>query len=314
MGFSTNSSACCYIDNIVVSMSGMIPDTSVVFKIDGTQVYFSENGTADNRSPARELIASGSQLMANYIQDTPEAFSYVCSKDVTALVKAFSAKAPEPAANHPGRALYAVSGVDTDTISPLGGFSPGETSYLSYAGWSLVIIYSSVETKGHCLYLYDTFMHSNGDTNIDFDSDNVSGGTISGFIVPDRIQNSDGSWEVNAARLTVFVGEGDEAYGSDSLSFNGTALWDGTTSTGTGKENSAAHPNNIWNGKSLGMTADGVDIDTCNVTWNSGLLHAGDTSARIDLPTATDEWNLIYIILAFRSKARAGGNLSYLIE
>jgi hypothetical protein len=278
----------------------MIPDTSVIFKIDGNQVYFSENNT-----PAQgdgEIIASWSDSMENYIGATPEGFSYVCFKDVTALVKTYSSKAPDPAINHPGNAVYTVGDVAADVIST--SFNPGGYSYLSYAGWSLVIVYSSVETKGHCLYLYDTFMHSGSSENIDFDEDGQPGGTITGFIVPDPIEE-----EVNAAKLTVFVGEGDEQYSNDYLMFNDTKLWDGTTGSG----NSAEYPNNCWNGKSLGMTADGVDIDTFYVTWESELLLPGHTSADIDVPTQTDEWNLIYMILAFRSESRAGGALSYLI-
>ncbi len=300
-GFSEGGSGgteYCYIDNITITTSEMIPDTSVVFKIDGNQVYYSDNGTPAQGT--QELVASSSEVMTNYMMGSPEGYSYVCYKDVTALVKAYSTKAPDPAVNHPGNALYTVGGVAGDT-----------TSVLSYAGWSLIIIYSSAETQGHCLYLYDTFMHSDGYENIDFDDDGMEGGIISGFIVPEPIEG-----EANAARLTVFVGEGDERASNpwldlsgDHLDFNGTTLWDGTDSIG----NSETDPDNAWNGMSADMTADGVDIDTFYVTWASGLLTTGDTSAQIDVPTLVDEWNLIYIILSFRSEPRASGSLSYLI-
>ncbi len=298
LGFA-ESGEYCYLDNITVTTSAMIPDTSVAFKIDGNQVFFSDNGTP--QQGAQELIASSSQVMTNYLgSDDPSGFSYVCFKDVTALVKAFSVKAPDPAVNHPGNAIYTVGGVAGDPAIE------GETEYqLAYAGWSLVIVYSSGETKGHALYLYDTFIHSDGGgTNVDFDNDGQPGGTISGFIVPEPIEG-----EVDAAKLTVFVGEGDVKYTGDYLSFNGSKLWDGTNTTG----NSQSNPNNVWNSKSLGMTADGVDIDTFQVTWASGLLQQGDTSSQIDVPTPIDEWNLVYIILSFRSQPRAGGALSYLI-
>ncbi|MFC2021122.1 hypothetical protein ACFLU1_04975 [Chloroflexota bacterium] len=291
----------CYLDNFTITTSEMIPDTSVVFKIDSNQVFFSDNGTPEQG--AQEIVADWSDYMENYIGATPEGYSYVGFKDVTALVKAFSAKAPDPAVNRPGNAIYTVGSVAADTIST--SYSPGENSYLSYAGWSLVLIYSSVETQGHSLYLYDSFMHSGGDENIDFDDDGQPGGIISGFIVPEPIEG-----EVNAAKLTVFVGEGDEQYSDDYLAFNDTKLWDGTNTTG----NSAGSPNNAWNGESLGMSADGVDVDTFYVTWESGLLLTGHTSAQIDVPTDTDEWNLVYIILAFRSEPRAGGALNYMIE
>jgi hypothetical protein len=62
------------------------------------------------------------------------------------------------------------------------------------------------------------------------------------------------------------------------------------------------------------MSEDGVDIDTFHVSWLSGLLDTGDTSAKIDLPTGTDSWNMIYIILAFRSETKTGGAISYLVR
>ena len=289
----------CYISNITVTTSAMLPDTSIVFKIDGNQVSFSENGTP--QQDTQELVANGSQVMTNYIGSDPAGFSYVCFKNVTALVKAFSVKAPDPAVNHPGNANYSVGGVAGD---PAPAINPDTEYQLAYAGWSLVIVYSGAETKGHCLYLYDTFIHSDGSENIDFDNDGHPGGTTSGFIVPEPIEG-----EVDAAKLTAFVGEGDLMYTGDYLAVNGSKLWDGTNTTG----NSASNPNNVWNSKSLGMTADGVDIDTFHITWASGILHTGDTSAQIDVPTQSDEWNLVYIILSFRSKPRASGALTYLI-
>jgi hypothetical protein len=61
------------------------------------------------------------------------------------------------------------------------------------------------------------------------------------------------------------------------------------------------------------MVGGGTDIDTFHVTWGDGLLQPGDTSAQIDLLTETDSWNLVYIILSFRSDVIAGGTISYLI-
>jgi hypothetical protein len=152
------------------------------------------------------------------------------------------------------------------------------------------------------------------DRNVDWDGDGSPGGTIGGFLVPERVQNPDGTWEVNAAKLTVFVGEGDDVYNGDYLAFNGTKLWDGTTSHSL---------NDVWNSKSMGMSADGVDVDTLGInptasppqyiTWDSDLLEPGDTSAQIDMYTQTDSWNLIYIILSFRSSITSGGTISYLV-
>jgi hypothetical protein len=61
------------------------------------------------------------------------------------------------------------------------------------------------------------------------------------------------------------------------------------------------------------MSADGVDIDTFYVTWESGLLEPGDTSAQIDINTGTDIWNLVYMIVSFRSEVTSGGTISYIV-
>ena len=151
----------------------------------------------------------------------------------------------------------------------------------------------------------------------------MPGGFISGFIVPDQIPG-----ELNAAGLTVFVGEGDDCYDDDFIAFNAPdsyqthpqdipdsyKLWDGTSSTAVPGSNTSSHPNNVWNGMSVDLTADGVDIDTFSITWASGMLQPHDTSARINMYTGTDNWNLIYIIISFRSSVTTGNALSYLIR
>jgi hypothetical protein len=66
---------------------------------------------------------------------------------------------------------------------------------------------------------------------------------------------------------------------------------------------------------------DGIDIDTLGsdppngkyITWASNILKTGDTSAQIDLVTHTDVWNMVYMILSFRSVTSMGGILSYRI-
>jgi hypothetical protein len=274
----------CNLDNITITV--MTPDTSAVFKIDGKQVYFDGDGMPQQGT--QPITADRLQVLPNYNSNgSPNGFSYACYKDVTSLVKTFSAKAPDPATNHPGNGTYTAGDVLGDTGNDW-----------SYAAWSLIIIYSSAETQGHQLYLYDKFFYADENTNIDFDKDGQPGGHISGFIVPDRIGS-----EVNAAKLTVCVGEGDECYEDDSLIFNGTYL-----------SNAQSPWDNVWNSKSPGVSNDGIDIDTFDITWASGLLEEGDTSAQIDLPTQIDSWNLVYIILSFRSETTTGGALSYLIR
>jgi hypothetical protein len=100
---------------------------------------------------------------------------------------------------------------------------------------------------------------------------------------------------------------------------NDTKLWDGTTVG----NNSQGSPDNDFNSTSMGFsTYDGIDIDTLGldppngkyITWASGILNPGDTSAQIDMVTHTDVWNVVYIILSFRSKTTTAGALSYLIH
>ncbi|MBI4303082.1 MAG: hypothetical protein HY665_01905 [Chloroflexi bacterium] len=285
------SSEYCYLDNIAVST--MPVDNSVVFKINGQQVYFDADD--EPQQGLQPLTADSVQVLENRSSYLPGSYFYAAKKDVTELVQTFSPKAPDPATNHPGNATYTVGDVDATWDA---------NSEIAYAGWSLVIIYTSYETKGHQFYLYDTFVTSEQNNNVDFDNDGQPGGNINGFLVPNPVAG-----EVNAVQITAFVGEGDNYYPGDYLRLNGTKLWDGTTSN----QNSAANPNNVWNDRSIGMNADGVDVDTFHVTWASGLLRPGDTSAQVDLQTNTDIWQLVYIILSFRSEATTGGALSYLI-
>lgn len=271
-----------YLDNITITV--MSPDTSVTFQIDGHQVYFDGNGVP--RQGAQPLLADDWQLIPNYLGSSPHGFSYSAFRDVTQLIRTFGIKAPDPAPNHPGNGTYTVGGVTADT-----------GDQLSYAAWSLLIVYSSPATAGHQLYLYDKFMHAGTNTDIDFDNDGQPGGNINGFVVPNQIPG-----EVNVAKLTAFVGEGDEIYSGDSLRFNGTAL-----------SNAQSPWNNVWNSQSPGISNDGIDIDTFDITWASGLLVAGATSAQINLPTTQDNWNVIYIMLSFRSETSTGGALTYRI-
>jgi len=224
--------------------------------------------------------------------------------------------------------LYNGTGHDTGdyTAYPLGTpahMLPGESSYggrynASYAGWSVVIIYSTPDMKGHQLYLYDisdpnfTFKESYPEgvsqSNPDFDGDGEPGGNVSGFLVPQPITG-----EADAAKITCFVGEGDEDKTGDSFKVTGPS--------GTGEyllDGTGTPWNNVWNSVSLGITASGIDIDTFYVPWGtppgSGILRPGDTSAQIDIPTTGDGFTLSYIILSFRSSITSGGTISYLVK
>lgn len=162
-----------------------------------------------------------------------------------------------------GNATYTVTGVVGTTESEW-----------SYAAWSLVIIYSSPSELAHQFYLYDHFLYADMGSAHNFE--------IEGFEAPADAQ----------AVLTCFVGEGDDHYNDDFLQFNGYFLHD------------AINPqNDVWNGKSSGLGGqfiDGVDIDSFNVS--TPIVSPGDTSAQVSLSTNVDSWNLVYIILAFRSE------------
>ena len=275
----------CYLDEIIIYKRALpAADNTAIFKIDGTQVYF--NGATPTQG-AGELVADESQVIDNMHYGNPHGYSYSSFKDVTELVRTFSAEGDD--GKYPGNGTYTVGGVDADI----------EDEW-SYAGWSLIIIYTSPETEGHQLYLYDKFLYCASYENLDFDSDGEPGGLLSGFLVPAPIEG-----ETNAATMTCFVTEGDDFYNGDYIALNDTKLWDGTEGESL---------NDVWNGQSLGMTADGVDVDTFYITWASGLLETGDTSAQIDIVTNVDIWNLVYIILSFRSEIVTSDAISYSIS
>ncbi|MFC1902214.1 hypothetical protein ACFLX3_04740, partial [Chloroflexota bacterium] len=274
----------CYIDNFALYPMEYLADTDCFFKINGQQVYLDAGG--DPQTGTENITAGESQVLENQ----PGQYSYACQRDVTRLVEEYSDLGS--GSNHTGNGIYTAGGVDGDT---------GE--HWSYAGWSLIVVYSSPETAGHQLYLFDTFAWAQEDENVDFDSDGEPGGDIEGFFIPDPPE--DLVTYPNAATLTCFVAEGDDWVNGDKLIFNeftGNPLSDGFD------------PNDVWNSKSVGMSEDGVDIDTFYVTWASGMLEPGDTTAHLDLPTGTDNWNLIYIILSMCSETVTGGTTHYVIN
>jgi len=180
-------------------------------------------------------------------------YAYSCFKNVTSIV---SSAAPT------GNAKYTVGGVYGDTGSEL-----------SYAGWSLIIIYSSPSELGTQFYLYE---------DLTFAGTNASGTfTVDGFLAPSDAE----------VTLTCFVGEGDDWYDNDSLLFNDNYLSDDTNPW-----------DDVWNGKSSslqGEQIDGIDLDSFDVS--APIINSGDTSANMTYSTQQDNWNLIYHILAFRT-------------
>ncbi len=269
----------CYINNIELRAPTGVADPTCYFEIDGTRVYYDTNGDPQvDAYQNEELTADYSQVINNLDYGNPHGYTYSSKKDVTDLVRTFATT---------GNATYTVGGVDAHW---------DRHDEWAYAGWSLVIIYTNPNTLGHRLYLYDTFLYCDHQTNLDFDQDGQPGGTIGGFLVPSQI-SGEGS-DAEAAKITCFVTEGDDYYNGDYIALNGTKLWDGT---------GAGSLNDVWNNKSLGLSADGVDIDTFSVTWGDNVLATGDTQAQIDIYTEIDIWNLVYIILSFRSETTGTG-------
>jgi hypothetical protein len=272
--------------------------TPVFFNASG----YPEMGNQPITSTNNSTISNGATGQGDY--------SYSCYRDVTELVRYVLERQNPGALNHPGNGEYRVAKWGNSSVH-FG--DPGNE--WSYAGWSLIIIYTSPSTKGHQLYLYDTFTYAaskgqpgypNHGSDIDPTGETSGpGGVVSGFLVPERIPG-----ETVAAKMTAFVGEGDQYYSGDFLAFNAPAsFWGNPWSIPAGHV-SRLSDNNVWNG----LSPDGVDIRTFEVTWDSKLLSPWDTSARIDLPTEIDSWNLVYMIFSFRSATTTGGNIYYLIR
>lgn len=269
----------CHVDNFAISEIVQTADETAVFKINDQQVYL--DGDGNPQVGSGEINADEWQTLT-----TDYGYGYACNADVTMLVREYSNQGDYT--NHTGNAEYTAGSIDGDL-----------DEQLSYAGWSLVVVYSSPETKGHQLYLYDDFFYTHV-PNVDFDGDGQPGGTITGFLIPDPIPG-----EENAASITCFVGEGDDRWVGDSLAFNGAYLSD------------AYNPwNNVWNSQSEGMSEDGVDVDTFRISWASGLLEPGDTTALLEMRNAEDgeAWFTIYIILSLRSQTITGGTVHYVIR
>jgi hypothetical protein len=178
-------------------------------------------------------------------------------------------------------------GNQTDTNNSSNREWSGSEDEWAYAAWSVVIVYTSPSTKGHQLYIFDTLKYNQYDALPDF--------TISGFLTPDL------PGEPDAAKITCFVGEGDVIYDGDSIAVNGVTL-----------PGDADNPsNNIWNSQSRieGNPVKGIDIDTFNIS--NTIIQPGDDSATVTLHTDVDAWNLVYMILSFRSKLTTGGIFIY---
>jgi hypothetical protein len=165
------------------------------------------------------------------------------------------------------------------------------------------------------MYLYDTFAYN--------DSKYYQEYSMSGFLAPASV-----AYETDAVKLTCFVSEGDAAYSPDTIWLK-TGLSTSWTKLNNGATNTALDSNNVWNGISStggqsGYAPDCVDVDTFSVatgtvkaTDSQASLWMGDGSTRFTTQgsgSGMDAWNLVYVILSFRSDIVGSGMLSYIVK
>jgi len=308
----------CYIDDITISVPS---EGSSVEDAKVNRVMFGPTGNTIEITTDQWQVEPTPDAGKPPATGGEDSWCYSCFCDVTASVNAALDPGTKSGTFTLGHVLEG-SGYDLypsgTTGYPLAtpASSTANQYMWTYAGWSLIIIYSSPETQGHQLYLFDTLRYVKVHTTLDF--------SLSGFLVPDPVGG-----EEYSARITCFVGDGDEHWPYDFIALldaepsvpsyqipDAYKLWDGITCTG----NSEGSPNNVWNSQSPGLAANGVDIDTFQVTWSSGLLEPGDTAAWVVLGNASSNPNaaelimLVYTVISFRSETTSGGSISYLIR
>ena len=223
-----------------------------------------------------QWVTSGrTQILSN-----DHGWSFSCRADITDLVTGLD----DPNAKYKVKRIAGVDDRNGKWYGDYEGYYWSTDDEWSYAGWSVVIVYSHPDEDAHQLYLYDDFLYMDM-------YDTIALQDIEGFIVPELEPGDEG------ARLTMFVGEGDDAYNDDYLQFEGHYLpHDDDPYDGVNPQN------DVWNGMSSGLAGefiDGVDIDTFDAT---PYITQGQTEAQVMLGTWVDSWNLVYSILSFRTE------------
>ena len=168
------------------------------------------------------------------------------------------------------------------------------------ASWSIITLYTSPVTLAHQMYLFDTFRYWNSNDDYTF--------TLDGFLAPQGIADDD-----DAVKLTCYIGEGDSWYNTgEYLYVNGSQLNNGASGSATASANMC---NSVSN--SGGVTGyapdDGIDLDTYTIDGSTGIVEPADSEATVRLRTGTDIWNLVYMILSFRSDTVGSGCLTYVV-
>ncbi len=164
----------------------------------------------------------------------------------------------------------------------------------SYAGWSLIVIYSHPDAGARHFFLHDTFLFADQDTSQTF--------IDKGFLAPD---SASGSW------VACFVGDGDALETGDYIKFQ---AYTDEVDDDDWRYLPADNPDDddVFNG--LSRTFDGdeidndIDIDRFNVnpTWmeRDDPLVPLDSVA-VKLETQLDSWNLVYLLVALRTEQLA---------
>jgi Tfp pilus assembly protein PilX len=192
-----------YIDNILITDDSVVSheDRNVTFTVetnDGTGRTFATPLTANPADTVHDKVWS-KECMSGA---TFDGWYYAVRKDVTDFVRQHSNGSDLSNLLNPvygnGKGTYTVGGVYAGNKSVM-NYSTGKLGDASFAGWSLVIVYSSTDPIAHQLYLYEDmtsvpYMTSGGPT--------VITKPLTGFIVPPRIGT-----EADAGKLTAFVGE-----------------------------------------------------------------------------------------------------------
>jgi hypothetical protein len=292
-GFS-NRSEYCYIDDIRITADLPLVEIAKV-----NRVMF---GTAGNMT---QITAAPDDCQVEATPDAVEgSWSYSCYYDATDIIRALldpHTKSGIFTLGHvlegSGYNLYpsGTTAYPLATPAEKSGFWGYPTQYQwTYAGWSLLIVYSSPGTKGHQLYLFETFRYVGLNTLLTF--------PVYNFLAPD---------DTTGSHLTYFVGEGDNHYSGDYIKLNGYRL----PRPGDPYENPPVNPqNNVFNSYSNSLDdpyLSGVDIDTFDV---SSCIGPGDTTAEVVLDNGQEIYNFVYMILSFRSLVTGGGVMGYLIR
>lgn len=181
------------------------------------------------------------------------------------------------------------------TVSNFAGYAgePYLKRQVVVGGWSIVMVYSIPETPGSPvdpkrIYLYTIFAKARNE---------VLALTPSGFLAPQGA----------SAKMTLFVGEGDDSISgmgldgnfSEQLRFNGTPLFDSCNPIDN-VFNSTVNTNLPPSAGNCRQNVYSVDLDTFFIS--DDLLKMGDTDAEVEISVGQDLVITNYIILSISTK------------